>query len=434
MPDRVLERLAELADHLDASDRGDPVVRACALTKMGASVMAAPFIGAFIGASSVRRTRRMRQGIASFPRLIADVAAGRLPDLAPTRIIRLPAAGRYLITSDLHRSTPGPGDWPTIQQVTGLYAEMLDSYGEREWTLVENGDVEDFWVVGGSVWGCVYDAARIVQRLGGGSELWSEMVRCHLDRIVSHNEAVYERIERHFSDRGRYFRTVGNHDDVYLHDEGVAQLRRHHPGVGVADFVVLEAAPGPQAVITHGHQTDSWNAPFQDGLGKLMTWMGSLSNDLPFGPSNPDLPSPAVTARMLDGTWPDLLTPVSHLYGANGEFDSTNEVQMHKAWLKRWGGDTDEPWLFLGHTHHPLRSPGRPDDSGSRWSKYLNSGSGITHRLITAIEWDGTGDPLRPRLRLVAWHRDGDGATQRFRLEADGDRLRPVPLGREGVA
>ncbi len=73
---------------------------------------------------------------------------------------RAPAADRYVITSDLHRGPAGTNDWPGLQDTTALYAALLDWYGDQRWSLVEDGDVEDFWMVGGSTYGLVYELGR----------------------------------------------------------------------------------------------------------------------------------------------------------------------------------------------------------------------------------------------------------------------------------
>ena len=48
-----------------------------------------------------------------------------------------------------------------------LYPTVLRGYADDGWHLIENGDVEDFWMVGGSTWGTVYDLARLTNGLAG---------------------------------------------------------------------------------------------------------------------------------------------------------------------------------------------------------------------------------------------------------------------------
>jgi hypothetical protein len=85
--------------------------------------------------------------------------------------------------------------------------------------------------------------------------------------------------------------------------------------------------------------------------------------------------------------------------------------------------------------------------SGDRWTRYLNSGSGVGDGMITAIEWDGTGS--EPIGRLVAWTMAEDDTPAdnlvvtpagerlaRYELRPDGANLRPVglPVSAAGVS
>ncbi len=95
-----------------------------------------------------------------------------------------------------------------------------------------------------------------------------------------------------------------------------------------------------------------------------------------------------------------------------------DEVLLFQACRQRWGqpADTDldgGPWLILGHTHIPLAAPRHPSGAG-RWTRYVNCGSGITHRLVSGVEWDGSDDPLRPEVSLVGWIPDGAGVRRQI--------------------
>jgi hypothetical protein len=107
------------------------------------------------------------------------------------------------------------------------------------------------------------------------------------------------------------------------------------------------------------------------------------------------------------------------LIGADLDAQSLDEVKLCRALRDTPVGRV---WLVLGHTHVPLKQPidasGPPNASPAR---YVNSGAGILHRSVTAIEWDGSrlADRGEPSLRLVAWHDDGD-VVRRTELEPDG--------------
>ena len=50
-------------------------------------------------------------------------------------------------------TTHGTVGWPGHQHARELYEAALDFYAADEWGLIENGDVEDFWLAGGSTYG-----------------------------------------------------------------------------------------------------------------------------------------------------------------------------------------------------------------------------------------------------------------------------------------
>lgn len=366
-----------------------------------------PGVTMLAASATLRTTRRTA--------VHADAVASLLegaPAADPFSVVgRLPVAARLVVTSDLHRCVPGRTDWPGRQGTDRLYEALLDVYGQEAWHLVEAGDVEDFWMVGGSRWGAVYDVARL-----GGALLprsWRPAVRArlygeHLRRIVAHNDGIYDRIDRGFHLHGRYHRLVGNHDDVYRHHEVAEQLRLHHPGLALLDALVVGDPGQPQAFVAHGHHTDAWNAPDLAFLGRLGTWMGCTLADLPLLGFEAGLPDERWRTRLLRGAHPDVLTVVSRWFGANRELYSMDEVQLFESFRRRWPELTEEgggdPVLVLGHTHLPLVAPGVPS-SNERWWRYLNVGSGVVPRMVTAVEWDGPATLASgtAQARLVAW-------------------------------
>ena len=371
--------------------------------------------GPVVGRVALRNNEAVTDLAWRYPDVVADVLAGRSTGehgIGPGRplfakVDRAPAAGRYVITSDLHRGPAGTNDWPGLQDTTALYGALLDWYGDAGWGLVEDGDVEDFWMVGGSTYGLVYELGRWAGhawRGAGGRQLLRTVYAEHLRRTVEHNAPIYERIQARFHAHGRYHRIVGNHDDAYLDDAVVDRLAEVHPGLDVVDALVLDGPTGGVGLVTHGHHTDAWNAPGRAGLGKLGTWLGSTVGDAPFTAGNPGRPTGAETRRLLGGEQASALTEVSTLFGANRSLYSMDEVVLHDAWTSRFGDDG--PWLVLGHTHLPLD---RPVESRGRrsWDRYVNAGCGVFHGMLTAVEWDGAagpGDGSAPAVSLVAWH------------------------------
>jgi hypothetical protein len=412
--------------------------------KLSTVGLLSPIAGPVVLAGAARGTRHVVALTLRYPAMVRDLVEGRPIDHDANRVGRAPARARYFLSSDLHRCVAGTVDWTHHQGTAGLYDAVLDYYADREWALVENGDVEDFWLSGGSTYGVAYDVFRLasfavtkvkrlvgIDRRGPRADGSAGVAKHHLRRIVSNNQRTYDRIDQRFHRYGRYYRLVGNHDDVFLDPAMVAALGEVHAGIEVNDFLLLVDDDDDRAigVVTHGHHTDGWNMPFRSALGRLGTWLGSALLDVPFA-NNPGIPDVAETSRLLDGRLPDLLTRVSRRFGANRELYSLDEILLFDAWRAEWPAATDaeepasaEPWLLLGHTHVPLVRPLDPE-SGAAWSRYANSGAGIFYECLTGIEWDGTADPANPSVRLVAWrYADRDASTPPSAIVAwDGDR------------
>lgn len=382
-----------------------PVAGAWATAKLGVMGVALPIAAAVVAARAASNTAATKRMIVSYPGEIEKVMRGEPTAVPNGRVGRLESGRRLFISSDLHRCVRGASDWPSVQNTKGIYETALEYYGAEEWGLVENGDVEDFWLVGGSTYGVVYDLFRMLAPLlpgEAGERLRIHLCAEHLSRIIDNNRGIYDRIDDLFHRHGRYHRLVGNHDDCYLDERVVDHLRAYHEGVDMFDFLVLDHADQPVAVLAHGHHTDSWNAPFRAGLGRMSTSMASAVVDAPFLSANPGTPDLSESTRLLAGTHTDVLTVLNPMLGFNRELYTIDEVLLFQAFEQHFGDDP--PLLLLGHTHLPVSRPSAPRAEDGRWTNYLNSGDGVHHELITGLEWDGVSDPEHPSVRLVAWH------------------------------
>ncbi len=293
-------------------------------------------------------------------------------------------------------------------------------YASDGWTLVENGDVEDLWLTGGSAYGVAYDLGRLAANLlptATRDEVLAEIYGDHLDRIVDNNRDAYDLLRDAFGP-DRYLRLVGNHDDALLDERVVDRLRRHLPGVAVWDVLVLDGATQPAGAVLHGHQTDAWNLPGRDFLGKFCTWLASALVDAPLVRATPGMPDLEQAATLRSGHLPDKLTSVGRWIGVNLDLYSLDEVRLLDAWRRWFGGGpgpgtSDGPVLVLGHTHLPLVDPLVPDVDAATpdasWAGYVNSGCGVLWEAVTCVEWDGTDDPDHPVVRLVLWRFAVDG-------------------------
>ncbi|MCX7619572.1 MAG: hypothetical protein N2037_01860 [Acidimicrobiales bacterium] len=428
-------------DPTASAERAGVVAAGWAIAKIAAVAVSGPVLAPLVGIWAARNTRLINEAVARYPAFLDAVLRGDVP----ARVARLPVSGRYFIASDLHRTVPGTIDLPGRHGTRELYEVVLEHYGQHCWTLVENGDVEDFWMVGGSTYGSFYDVTRLAaatlpRRRGEAIRL--KLFSEHLRRIVANNAGIYERINALFHEPGRYVRLIGNHDDVYADERMVDELRAVHEGLEVLDFLVLDGEDGAVGVVTHGHHVDTWNAPRFAGLGKFGTWMGSTLNDLPFLAVSPGIPTVQEADRLLSGAQPNVLTTVSRVFGANRNLYSVDEVRMLASFRSHWAEGAD-PILILGHTHLPLAHPHHPDEPVV-WDRYLNCGSGVTPGVVTGIEWVGgtDGSGKGTEVHLIAWHwadpstpdeavvaqRDGRGVARRI-LQPGSPLpvLRPVP-------
>ncbi len=424
----TLRKAAQWADERDADAGADTpaAVAWWAATKAGLGLAAAPLTLPTLTAAAAHATRIANDRITRFPDHLHALAEGREPPLPGHRTLRRPAGERYLITSDLHRCIPGRLDWPGRQGVKDLYLAVIAGYAQEGWHLIENGDVEDFWMVGGSTWGAVYDVAYLTGsaigpgRTGARRQVLTEQ----LDRIVANNAEIYDLLREGYGRDGRYHRTMGNHDDVYADPGLVERLGHHLPGVEVADTILLSDAPQDtgiaevDAVVAHGHLTDPWNGHGFATLGHYVTWLATGLDDLPGARRMEQLPMDGLS-RLLDGRARNRLIQIGSRYGGNRRFDSLDEERLFAA-LREDEPQDSWPWLVYGHTHFPML---RPLDSQDRPVRYANSGCGVLNGAISALEWDNS-DPEHP-LRLVVWRSTPDGP-RRIELVPDGESLQPV--------
>lgn len=389
----------------------------------GAAVVAPLSVPAL--ALAARRTANDSMGrIAAFPAHVRALAAGETPPLPSRSTAWLDRDLRWVITSDLHRGQRGRYDWPARQRTKEVYLTLLRHYAQEGWGLVENGDVEDFWMTESSTWGALSD----IVRMAGGLDVdpndslpVTDLVVA-LDRTVDNNRAIYDLLREAYLERGLYRRTVGNHDEAFWEPALAEALGTYLPGVEPFDAVLLTEgaaeAPGMErvdAVITHGHVTDSWNGPVYSPLGRAITWLGMALGEL--GANGTEgLPDEESVDRLLEGRARNRLITLDPRFGGNRRFDSLDEERLFAA-LDQDPPPGGWPWLVLGHTHYPMI---RPTSKRGGMVKYANSGCGVLNRAVSALEWDASRDEP---LRLVLWVDEGDGPT-RVELLPDGDKLR----------
>ena len=401
-PTGWLDRTVDGIMRRSSSLPGPPATRAWASLKLFAVIFASPLLGPGLFATLPLETARCRRRARRMPQALRTDD----PDVVGASA-RLDPAGRYLVTSDLHRCIPGGRDWPRQQATDDLYRVALDHYGAEGWGLIEAGDVEDFWMVGGSALGVAIDALRML-----GAALWPidrrlshATARNQLQRIIDNYGATYSAIAEKFVGPRRYWRLSGNHDDPLIRPEVASALARRLPGAVVHDLVSL-GNPGqiPEAVITHGHLTDPWNSPNGAWRGRFVTWLASALADL--SGDEPGLTGAAARTALLAGRAGNRLRSIRGPFSVDRDQFTLNETELHESFAGHFGEDAG-PWLVLGHTHVPGDDPWDPG-TNSRYERYVNSGSGVAERVITAVEWDGGAAERRPILVAIARMSDLD--------------------------
>ena len=392
-----------------------------ATVKLGIVGLISPIWAPAIMVRAAVNNRRAKRLTTLFPIQVQSIRAGRTPAAPANKVVDVDAAVRMVIFSDLHRCVAGRLDWPARQRTKELYESVLQCYADDEWSLCENGDVEDFWMVGGSTYGVAYDALRMggaALARYGHTALLTETYRAHLDEIVANNPAIYRCIRDRFATHGRYFRTVGNHDNPIGQPMVADRLRQHLGNIAVADYLALRNTSDTLVgLICHGHHTDGWNAPERDNLGKLSTWIANTLIDVPRLNTPEGLPPAGAEDQMLAAKMSDRLITVSPTFGANSSYDSLDEELLCDAVR---AAEVDDLWLILGHTHTPVSAP--VSRNGQPWTRYVNSGSGVADGLITGIEWNGTA--TEPMAQLVSWtFADADTSDDALNIAPNGDRL-----------
>lgn len=245
---------------------------------------------------------------------------------------------RMVLMSDCHRGVANQGD--NFLKNQQLVFAALSFYNDRKFTYVELGD---------------------------GDELWENK---KLSRIVEAHSDVFWLMSCFYRD-DRFLMLYGNHDRV---KENGKYLKRHCEryycdsvdcerelfcGIRAREGVRLtDRETGDEILLVHGHQGDLFN----DTLWKLSRFL----------------------VRHL---WRRL-----ELFGVLDPTSAAKNYKRKKRTEKRLSGwaDAHHVMVIAGHTHRPvLPTPGE--------SLYVNDGSCVHPRCITAIEIDGG------MITLVKW-------------------------------
>ena len=342
----------------------------------------------------------------------------------------VPSSSKYVVFSDHHMFVEGSIlDRFRIAGNDDLYLEVLAEYAQRQYTLIENGDLEDLWMREPTPTGELVEEG--LELLGGpAGEAFEEyfevgQAKTQLAAIVSNNMPVYAVVRELFDKKGMLLRTIGNHDEPLRNKEVLEGLRSVYPDISINDFIFLTASgmPGsPVTVVTHGHQFDAWNNKSCGSMaGEVITEVVSGLSTIwgesswAAGSTSRSSWSSKLAGRGFDNELEDLT--VSTFASAQ----SVDEVElydlMNEAFPSGPSGPPAYPYLILGHTHEPRCGPSRP--GGGYYEKYTNSGTaGRYDGLLWCVELEN-GVP-----EVHVWYHATDGRLVDQPMRGDGDRLK----------
>lgn len=268
--------------------------------------------------------------------------------------------GKYLILSDIHQ---GAFAWSWDKEDffwknKELYAHVLNSYYQKGFTLIELGDIEEFWI---KRFMKSYDEHWAFQR-----ENFTEL---------------YD-IRRKFHSENRYVKLRGNHDNIWARQDyvnkylrGDAQLDQ----IQVYEFATI----GDLFLLLHGHQVDRRNRDCDSTRGLIWTRVGEVieffTDTILFGKKKPDKGWKEHPQAKL----------VHERTIAN---DIYNKEKLNRSFAKL--SELMNVYLINGHNHAPKCLP--------EGDKEFNSGCSVFEGIVYGISIDYDNDFIR----LVDWNDD----------------------------
>jgi len=331
-------------------------------------------------------------------------------------IASLPVNKKYAVFSDVHMYVDGDMDFFNNNGNSEIYRHALQQYAEENYHLIENGDVEDFWMRGGSSKGSILTISSYLPWPYFSSAFESSAFRSanqvHAVNVFMNNVTIYATILASFHDKNRYTRVIGNHDDVWSDAEMEFVMDVFYPGITVNDYCILENAGTreTEVIIAHGHQSDIFNMPMCNFAGKAVTNLASEIYELSFGEWN--LFSKSKEDWMEEWTGKGFQNELQEIDLL--EFESFSEYDLYKDFENSYGDSPKQPYLILGHTHNPRDNAGVPDFISSdqrNWNEYSNSGSvGMWEEIVIGLE------VVYPDVRVVAWKKEPNETIRKYIL------------------
>jgi hypothetical protein len=212
----------------------------------------------------------------AFVRLAAIVNdKARYDEPGYRHVRRVSGSDRFVIFSDHHMAFPGSRqDFFRTSGNRELYAEILTEYAECGFTLVENGDVEEL-IIHEPLLPPPQPQLSLLKKVRDTRNLddsgWEALDELRTDwrlnqlsQVILNHRELYDQINTQFVEKGRYYRTAGNHDQDNQDSRFLEALRRVYPKLEqVYDFLIIEpsGANDSRFVVCHGHHFDTSGTP-----------------------------------------------------------------------------------------------------------------------------------------------------------------------------
>ena len=383
----------------------------------------------------------------AFDHLKRMVGQGTAIDQEGYRVVSAqPWSGKYVVFSDHHRSIDSERQ-NFFAKNNKLYVDALKKYADNDFTVIENGDVEELFVRR-------YSKAEYRDWLDMTfGQLQKRRIALRLQVLKNilaapENAALYATLGE-LSQNGRLLRVVGNHDPELKRPEFLEALRKKLPNLPLpADFVFLGQGANHRTpvkmVISHGHHFDEFtnpeNAPFlgelisetmswayqgadrnwtwhKDGgnVGKWLDGSTAFNNQLvssdhagfnPFEFFHDKSAEEALEGLLGKNVAWEYFVNKNPLDAFHREvmkgkaffkFRHMNEVDIMNGWNRVFPQAASRPQLLLGHSHEVRFQPRIPGTT-KRYDHLLNSGAaGRFENLIWGVEVNNG------KAQVVAW-------------------------------
>ncbi len=301
------------------------------------------------------------------PRAVAEFLTADYTNLELIKkrksVVELPASGKFIIFSDLHQ---GAFAWSWDEhdffwKNKELYRHILDYYFQKNYTLMEIGDIEEFW---------------LKHRKLSFQEQW---------QYQRDNFADLYALRQKFNQANRFIKIRGNHDNIWAFEDLVKKYLHELLNIPIYEFAIL----GQDFLIMHGHQIDPMNRDSSCKKGRFWTKVGGIleffkDTEL-FGHKKPDK------------GWKEH-PEVKLIHSREIDHDIYKKAVLNISYARL--AELMHVYLIVGHNHAPKCLP--------EGDLVFNTGCGVFEGIVFGIEVNFDEDLIR----VVDWNDDQGLPTQ----------------------